>query len=256
MPRIHKKTGSCLDCGIPIHKRSLRCNSCSIKYKWKEGLFKDNKPSFRGGKLKRKCYQCSKEIEIWPYRKNNPRHFCSKECSNKYKTTLTKEKSGNWNGGDKKVRCIMCDAEKEISNSTFKRYKHFYCSNHCKAIWTKENRSGAKNYHWKGGYGTLAHRIRQLQESRDLRINCFIKNSHTCQECFQKGGKIEAHHIKAFSIIFREFLKQYSQFSPIEDKETLLRLAVSYEPFWNINNVKTLCKSCHEKTENYRGKSK
>ena len=39
---------------------------------------------------------------------------------------------------------------------------------------------------------------------------------------------LEAHHKKAFYLILEEFLQQYSQFSPIEDKETLLRLAITY----------------------------
>ena len=73
----------------------------------------------------------------------------------------------------------------------------------------------------------------------------FSRDNYTCQECYQKGGKLEAHHIKPFSIIFNEFLNTYSQFSPIEDKETLVRLSESYEPFWNINNGVTLCQNCH-----------
>ena len=55
-----------------------------------------------------------------------------------------------------------------------------------------------------------------------------------------------------FSFIFRDFLRLYNQFSVIEDKETLLRLAFTYEPFWDLRNGVTLCKLCHEE---YRIKS-
>ncbi len=46
--------------------------------------------------------------------------------------------------------------------------------------------------------------------------------------------------------ILEEFLREYSRFSPIEDKETLVRLAVTYKPFWDLNNGITLCKNCHK----------
>ena len=58
------------------------------------------------------------------------------------------------------------------------------------------------------------------------------------------------HHVRPFAIIFDEFLKEYSLFSPIEDKETLIRLAMIYKPFWDISNGQTLCKDCHKKELN------
>ena len=48
-----------------------------------------------------------------------------------------------------------------------------------------------------------------------------------------------------FEFMFQNFLKTYSQFSPIEDKETLTRLAIGYIEFWDINNGITLCSNCH-----------
>ena len=62
------------------------------------------------------------------------------------------------------------------------------------------------------------------------------KCGHPCPAgelfCNKKCDRIwrnwEAHHKKAFYLILEEFLQQYSQFSPIEDKETLLRLAITY----------------------------
>jgi hypothetical protein len=74
-------------------------------------------------------------------------------------------------------------------------------------------------------------------------MKCKICN----KEIGQIGGNLEAHHIKKFSILLAEFLSFYNQFSPIEDKETLVRLAISYEPFWDIINGKTLCEKCHNK---------
>jgi hypothetical protein len=64
---------------------------------------------------------------------------------------------------------------------------------------------------------------------------------------------LEAHHKKAFYLILEEFLQQYSQFSPIEDKETLLRLAITYQPFWEVDNGETFCKKCHGKRKKVAG---
>jgi hypothetical protein len=79
------------------------------------------------------------------------------------------------------------------------------------------------------------------------KINCKNKKCNNNQE-----NKLHVHHTKPFVIILHEFLMQYSQFSPIEDKETLVRLAMTYKPFWNIDNGITLCKTCHNKKNIHR----
>lgn len=109
---------------------------------------------------------------------------------------------------------------------------------------------------WKGGKTFLGPRLKNLEEYKDWRDRVYERDNYTCQECGQKGGKLEAHHLKAFSVILSEFLKTYSQFSPIEDKETLVRLSISWQPFWDINNGQTLCVDCHKKTTNYANKAK
>lgn len=103
-----------------------------------------------------------------------------------------------------------------------------------------------KSGKWCGGITPLHNSIRNLDEYKIWRTQVFKRDNYICQECFQVGGKLESHHIKKFSLIFQEFLKQYSQFSPLEDQETLLRLAITYEPFWDVSNGQTLCEECHK----------
>jgi len=114
-----------------------------------------------------------------------------------------------------------------------------------------ETQKGNKNHWWKGGISPLVMLLRKSFEMRNWSNKIFIRDNYTCQECFKIGGKLHSHHIKAFSVILKEFLKEYSQFSPIEDKETLVRLAITYQPFWDIDNGKTYCKECHQLTSNY-----
>jgi len=106
-------------------------------------------------------------------------------------------------------------------------------------------KSGKDSPNWRGGISPLAMRIRGLEGI--WRKNILEKNNYICQNCGSKEN-LEVHHIKEFSKIFQEFLQQYPQFSPIDDKETLVRLAMTYEPFWNINNGETRCLNCHNLT--------
>lgn len=105
---------------------------------------------------------------------------------------------------------------------------------------------GNKNSSWKGGITLLQGKIRRLPEYSIWRKAIFERDNYTCQQCFKKGGDLEAHHnIETFAKLLIEFLNQYNQFSPYEDKEILVRLAITYKPFWDINNGITYCKVCH-----------
>lgn len=108
---------------------------------------------------------------------------------------------------------------------------------------------GKNNSCWKGGITDLRTIIRGLDEYEQWRTKIFQRDNYICKTCNKTKCYLEAHHKKEFAIIFNEFLHQYSQFSPIEDKETLTRLAMTYAPFWDVSNGITLCRKCHDKTK-------
>jgi predicted DNA-binding protein YlxM (UPF0122 family) len=118
----------------------------------------------------------------------------------------------------------------------------------------KASRPRGKDHHnWKGGITPLRNDIHNLTEYSNWISEVYRRDNYTCQDCGARSGNgktviLEAHHIKEFKDILKEFLQIYKQFSPIEDKETLVRLAISYQPFWDIINGKTLCYECHGKT--------
>ena len=115
--------------------------------------------------------------------------------------------------------------------------------------WMKD-KIGSKNNCWRGGVSTLAHSIRNINESNEWKKSVFQRDNYTCQDCGVRGCKLEAHHNnKPFAQIMSEFLKEYKQFSIIEDRETLTRIALSYKDFWDIDNGKTLCLECHNLTK-------
>jgi len=95
---------------------------------------------------------------------------------------------------------------------------------------------GDKRYNWKGGVVSLALQIRQCFKSRQWRSDVFTRDDFTCVLCYKKGGYLEAdHYPKMFSVIFHE--------NSIKNLEE----ALACEELWNINNGRTLCRSCHEK---------
>ena len=108
---------------------------------------------------------------------------------------------------------------------------------------------GKNNCLWKGGITPLHIAIRTSLENKAWIRKVFKRDNYTCQECFVRGVYLEAHHKRHFHKILKDFLTEYSQFSPIEDKETLVRLSETYKPFWDLDNGKTLCRECHDHTK-------
>ena len=95
---------------------------------------------------------------------------------------------------------------------------------------------GDKSYLWKGGKILLYNQIRSCFEYRLWRSDCFRRDNYTCQDCGDnRGGNLEVHHIKAFIVILKEYL--------IKTMEE----ALACVELWDINNGKTVCKTCHKK---------
>lgn len=233
-----------------IHKFNCKCASC----KSKRGEFsgKNNPRYIDGRSLSIKTiyciYGCGEKVSIY----GNRCHSCAS------KKSLHKNN----------CNCFICRAiggeNKGIKSPNYgnkKPKRIFYCKYNCGKEVSGMGRGccscSQKEYlkspmnHWnyKDGRTDLRDRIRKLEEYRIWRDKIFEDNNFICQECFKKGGDLEVHHIKPFVIILIEFLQIYNQFSPVEDKEALVRLSISYEPFWNIHNGIVLCTDCHNKTK-------
>ena len=88
--------------------------------------------------------------------------------------------------------------------------------------------SGELHWNWKGGISDEKNRIRASSEYKFWRKAVFQRDNWTCVKCGQRGGYLEADHIKGFA--------EYPE----------LRFEVS--------NGQTLCKPCHRQITNERAR--
>ena len=142
------------------------------------------------------------------------------------------------------TKCLICGIDFYAKPYLFKRGHGKYCSQKCYGISTQGKHkahfgrplspkhraklSGENANNWQGGKSTTNEIERHRTEYRLWRIAIFMRDDYTCQICSKRGGKLNADHIKPFSL--------YPE----------LRLA--------IDNGRTLCESCHKKTETYGGR--
>ena len=87
---------------------------------------------------------------------------------------------------------------------------------------------GEKHYGWKGGITSINEKIRKSLEYKQWRTSVFERDNYTCQLCGNRGNILNADHIKPFAY-FPE-----------------LRL--------KTDNGRTLCISCHKKTDTFMGR--
>ena len=97
-----------------------------------------------------------------------------------------------------------------------------------------EQQRQEKHWNWKGGITPTMMAIRHCLKYRQWVIAVFKRDDYTCQKCWQRGIRLEAHHIKKFSITIEiNNLKSLSQ-------------ALACQELWDLNNGLTLCKNCHK----------
>lgn len=112
--------------------------------------------------------------------------------------------------------CESCGASRKVAASLGAR--------RCWACWCS-NRKGADNSNWKGGKRDAATIFRKSPEYAAWRTSVFSRDGYKCRGCGQIGGELQADHIKPFAM------------------HPELRLS--------LDNGRTLCRACHEKTDTY-----
>lgn len=94
---------------------------------------------------------------------------------------------------------------------------------------------GELSSNWKGGVSFLKNGIYSSLQYVEWRKSVFERDNYVCKMCgFEKGHKLQAHHIKPVKNII----------SDNQLKNTLD--AFSCSELWDTDNGITLCKRCHE----------
>lgn len=84
---------------------------------------------------------------------------------------------------------------------------------------------GERGSNWRGGLTSESQVARSSFKYKVWRKSVFQRDNYTCQSCGQRGGELNADHIKPFAL-FKE-----------------LR--------FELSNGRTLCHNCHTKTDTY-----
>lgn len=119
--------------------------------------------------------------------------------------------------------CKTCGKEIILASSEAKKYK--CCSLKCRNVQISKRQKGENSHFWKGGLTEVSRIQRNSADYDNWRKSVFDRDCYTCQSCGQLGGKLCADHIKEWSLY------------------PALR--------FDIDNGRTLCFPCHQKTENF-----
>ena len=153
------------------------------------------------------------------------------------------------------VNCYTCLKEIYIPKCKLKMYDRHYCSKECmnispykKEVTSKRMKNNNPSFnpiirekinksverYWKTHKpynfidGSSRNRKYNKRKWINLAKKCYKRDNFTCQNCNKKGGQLNAHHI--------------------------LPWAGNKELAFDINNLITLCVSCHAKVHNRRFK--
>jgi hypothetical protein len=210
--------------------------------------FGSRNPNWKGGLIKRVCPVCKESFSI--KRKDvKPVNCCSGKClgiMNRARWIAKKEARLSAS----RHSCEFCHKPILPSSTDIRIFKNHYCNWACFVARKKENSAGELNANWRGGITSLRHFLYNCAEALAWKEAVRSRDNYKCQEC-GSNHNLHVHHIKRFAILLQEFLFEYNQFSPIEDKETLMRLAINWKPFWDVRNGKTLCVDCHAQEEQH-----
>jgi len=215
--RVHDVTlpnRQCKGCGTWFYDPKSRqkfCDECNPNGGEHNG-------NWKGAKETTTCERCSSSFKYYPSDKRGVYcPDCVTDSDEFLGDSFTKEA--------KKVtkECDQCGKTMNVLQSKLDRGHGRFCSRDCLGDWLSENVVGEQHHRWKEGETSYTGdwwRIRDEARERD---------NHECQVCGatrqENGQRLDVHHIRPV----RDF----------DDPQNAHRL----------DNVVTLCRSCHRKVE-------
>jgi hypothetical protein len=145
----------------------------------------------------------------------------SEESIKKIKDSAKKgSESRLWRGGKLEKKCSYCSKLFAVKRNRDKTAK--YCSMPC------------RNKGFDKGYTTFDKKLRRSARYIQWRTTVFERDNYSCQHCHKIGGQLNADHIEPVAKLI---------------------YTGNISAIYDINNGRTLCVSCHYKTDTYGSKS-
>lgn len=177
----------------------------------------------------KECEYCGIEFSRPPSIADAQR-FCSMECFGEWQSENKRGvDNSNWKGGLVELECTQCGKIYEVKQKDVEISR--FCSVECSHQWQSENMAGPNSPHWRGGCILYYGPNWQCQKRRARK-----RDNYTCQLCgiseAETENRLDVHHI----VSFREF--GYT----IGEND-------NYRQANRLENLVTLCASCHRKVE-------
>ena len=146
--------------------------------------------------------------------------LCEKCCVKKPRTKASKY-CAECSNRRQPIPCVICTLPCKVGRKT--------CSQECRTRQRVVSQLGDKSHRWQGGKTPETLRLRGSQRASDWRKAVFARDDYTCTGCKQRGGRLQADHIKPWSL-----------FPDLR---------------FELSNGRTLCKACHLKTDTWGWKA-
>jgi len=209
---------------------STECPTCGDTFKNENAVkihhTKIHNESIAGVEVE--CSWCGETLRRKKYRvKDYDEQFCGRNCQGEYyDENMEGENAVRWKGGKEKRECVICGGSFRARPARDTKL----CSRECHGKYISQIQSGDGHPNWKGGkinyYGKNWQQQREKARERD---------EYKCQDCGvceqELQRQLDVHHIK-----------------PLHDYRD-----GSDDEWWKgankLNNLITLCQSCHKKWE-------
>jgi hypothetical protein len=251
----------CEYCGKPFKASHISRKHCSrdCYAKTRSALYVgENSPSWKGGKIKKSCLNCGKEIYVTPSRSARTK-CCSKTCIDIYKSKISRIF----------LECKVCGKEFSVPKSQFERGDANCCSIKCRSVWQTQHDRGKKifitcavcgkkfrSFESRNGTRKVCTDPKCLAEIRSRNIK-----GEKCP--WWKGGISFEPYCPKFNREFKERVRAFFNYTCIGCGKTQTtageKLSIHHVGYnketccdTSIPLFAPLCRRCHASTNNHR----
>lgn len=215
--------------GEPLANRT--CNGCGERFYDPKARLEycddcnpnagQNNGNYSGARERTECERCGTAFGYYPSNKDGV--YCS-ECVERADEFLGTPYAEMVDAERVSRVCKQCGQSRSVLKSEIERGEGQFCGRECHSEWLSENRVGEEHHHWKPGETEYSG------EWWSVRETALERDDHECQRCGRAADEIgrepDVHHV-----------------TPVREFENA-------QDAHSIENVVTLCRSCHSKVEN------